>query len=256
MLRVLEGQPFRRLGGDKDIFPNVRLISATNRPLATLVAQGLFREDLYHRLKVLEMRLPSLRERLEDIEKLAIHFLAYLGTEMGYSQAYFAPEVLQLFMSYAWPGNVRELRNVVERALVLSRGEMILSHHLPREIRENSDPFEVPPSSSSAAFFSHIPPHQPARPWLERPLSTPSAPLVLPTHEQAMAAFPDVTQPSVTQEDLLQGESLLLEHAMTQHIQRVLLLFDGNISRASEALGITRQTLRRKLQNANLLGKE
>ena len=140
MLRVLEGKPFRRLGGDTDVQPDVRLISATNRSLPELVEKGLFRQDLYHRLKVLEIQLPPLRERAGDIEKLALHFLVQLGAEMGYKDTVFSNDALHILRTYSWPGNVRELRNVVERALVLSRGQHILPMHLPQELKSLSQP--------------------------------------------------------------------------------------------------------------------
>ncbi len=136
MLRVLEGHPFRRLGGEREISPTFRLVSATNRSLSDLVAQGGFRADLYHRLRVLEIKLPPLRQRGPDKEKLALYFLARLGAEMGYERPTISPDALQAIEHYAWPGNVRELRNVMERALVLSRNGFVVLKHLPSELRE------------------------------------------------------------------------------------------------------------------------
>jgi DNA-binding NtrC family response regulator len=131
LLRVMEGHPFRRLGGEKEIRVDVRLISATNRNLRTEVATGRFREDLYHRLRVIEIRLPPLRERREDIKELAVHFLARIAGELGRHDVSFSAGALDRLESYEWPGNVRELRNVVERALVLCRGPQIFADDLP-----------------------------------------------------------------------------------------------------------------------------
>lgn len=262
LLRVLEGQPFRRLGGEKHIFPKARLISATNRPLESLVSQGLFREDLYHRLKVLEIRLPSLRERQTDIEKLALHFLAYLGAEMGHSRAYFAPETICLFQRYPWPGNVRELRNVVERALVLSRGDLILPRHLPRELRdleqtnptisfsvyspqkaEHTNTTKSQEPRAEAAFESHIhtPPVLHVAPFPHAKMPTPQA----SEYARSLAFLSDAPR-LLAQEDT--HSALRLERVIVQHIQHVLGACEGNVTRAAEILGITRQTLRRRLR--------
>lgn len=142
LLRVLEGHPFRRLGGEREIAPTFRLVSATNRSLLDLVNRGDFRADLYHRLRVLEIKLPPLRQRGPDKEKLALYFLARLGAEMGYERPTVSPDALAALDAYGWPGNVRELRNVIERALVLSRTGFVELRHLPSELREGSGGLE------------------------------------------------------------------------------------------------------------------
>ncbi|MBX7098131.1 MAG: sigma-54 dependent transcriptional regulator [Myxococcaceae bacterium] len=135
LLRVLEGQTFRRVGGEDPISCDVRLICATNRDLPTQVKKGLFRADLYERLRVFEVPLPPLRTRREDIPHLAAHFVARLGAELGAASSAVLPEALEALVSHSWPGNVRELRNVIERALVLSGGKPIALEHLPHELR-------------------------------------------------------------------------------------------------------------------------
>ena len=135
LLRVLEGQTFRRVGGEDPISCDVRLICATNRDLPTHVKRGLFRADLYERLRVFEVPLPPLRERRDDIPHLAAHFVARLGAELGAASSAVLPEALEALVSHSWPGNVRELRNVIERALVLSGGKPIALEHLPHELR-------------------------------------------------------------------------------------------------------------------------
>lgn len=134
LLRVLETQTFRRLGGQKEIRVDVRFVSATHRDLPAMVRSGQFREDLYYRLNVGAIDLPPLRERQEDILPLARHFLAQTAPVIGIDSPGFDVGVEPLLKAYRWPGNVRELRNVVERAAILSHGEVISTQHLPKEI--------------------------------------------------------------------------------------------------------------------------
>jgi transcriptional regulator with GAF, ATPase, and Fis domain len=124
-LRVLEGHPFERVGGSKRIRVDVRVVAATNRNLEDAVSSGDFRRDLYFRLKVVEILVPPLRKRRADIEPLARHFLARFAGETGRRVRDFTPEALEALKTYDWPGNIREMRNVIERAVVLSHGELI-----------------------------------------------------------------------------------------------------------------------------------
>jgi Nif-specific regulatory protein len=124
-LRVLEGHPFERVGGSDPIQCDVRVIAATNRDLERAVGEGLFRRDLFFRLHVLEIFVPALRKRPEDITELAHHFLLKFNAETGRKIRGFSPEAMEQMLRYRWPGNVRELKNVVERAVVLARGECI-----------------------------------------------------------------------------------------------------------------------------------
>lgn len=124
-LRVLEGHAFERVGGNQSIKVDVRTVAATNRDLEKAVAEGKFRRDLYFRLRVLEILVPPLRKRPEDVIELAIHFLARFNGETGRRLRGFTPEAFQRMRHYRWPGNVRELKNVVERAVVLAQGEYI-----------------------------------------------------------------------------------------------------------------------------------
>jgi DNA-binding NtrC family response regulator len=124
-LRVLEGHPFERVGGSQPIKVDVRVIAATNRDLEKAVAEGSFRRDLYFRLRVVEIFVPPLRKRPEDIIELANYFLDKYIAETGRKIRGFTPEALQCMKQYRWPGNVRELKNVIERAVVLTRSEYI-----------------------------------------------------------------------------------------------------------------------------------
>jgi transcriptional regulator with GAF, ATPase, and Fis domain len=124
-LRVLEGHPFERVGGNKPIKVDVRVIAATNRDIERDVAEGRFRRDLYFRLRVLEIVVPGLRKRQEDIPLLADYFLQKFNAETGRRIKGFTPEAKEQLLKYLWPGNVRELKNVIERAVVLCRGQEI-----------------------------------------------------------------------------------------------------------------------------------
>ena len=124
-LRVLEGHSFERVGGSEAINADVRVIAATNRDLEQEVAEGRFRRDLYFRLHVLEIVVPGLRKRPEDIPLLAEHFLARFNLETGRRIEGFTPQAMEELLRYRWPGNVREMKNVIERAVVLTRGEHI-----------------------------------------------------------------------------------------------------------------------------------
>ena len=121
LLRVLQEQEFERLGGGRTHKVDVRLVAATNRNLAKMVARGQFRSDLYYRLNVFPILLPSLRERREDIPALVTHFVKMFSRRMGKQIASIPPETMAAFQWYSWPGNIRELQNLVERAVILSR---------------------------------------------------------------------------------------------------------------------------------------
>ncbi|MGH7193849.1 MAG: sigma 54-interacting transcriptional regulator, partial [Candidatus Saccharimonadales bacterium] len=124
-LRVLEGHPFERVGGSEPVKVDVRVIAATNRDLEKDVADGRFRRDLYFRLHVLEVYVPPLRKRPEDIPELAHYFFNKYNLETGRRLRGFSPAALEQMVRYRWPGNVRELKNVVERAIVLAAGDFI-----------------------------------------------------------------------------------------------------------------------------------
>jgi len=122
LLRVLEEGQVERVGGDRPIPVDVRVIVATHRNLDDLVKKGAFRQDLYHRVYVYPLLLPPLRERAEDIPMLVDHFAAQVAELNGWKPKPFAPDAIQELQRYSWPGNVRELRNVVERLLLLADG--------------------------------------------------------------------------------------------------------------------------------------
>jgi len=135
LLRVIQEREFSRLGGNATLKADVRLIAATHRDLEKLVADGLFREDLYYRLNVFPIYLPPLRERKTDILLLAEHFMEKYARENNQPVPRLSQSAMDLFMQHSWPGNVRELENVIERALLVCDGDTILSSHLPSSLQ-------------------------------------------------------------------------------------------------------------------------
>jgi DNA-binding NtrC family response regulator len=139
LLRVLQQRSFERLGSNTPINLNIRLICATNRNLAEMVQKGTFREDLYYRLNVVQMHLPPLRERRDDIPLLAQHFLRISSEQFGKKAKRFSQSALRALEEYSWPGNVRELENAVQRAVVLSEGQTVDVWHLPPAANQNCE---------------------------------------------------------------------------------------------------------------------
>jgi DNA-binding NtrC family response regulator len=137
ILRALQEREIERVGGEERIAVDVRVVAATHRELAALIALGEYREDLYYRLAVVRLHLPPLRERQGDIRELALHYTARLAAEHGRRLRYLSASALQRLEGHSWPGNVRELRNVIERAVLVTRGETLTSEEIridaPRE---------------------------------------------------------------------------------------------------------------------------
>jgi two-component system response regulator HydG len=153
ILRVLQEREFEPVGGTRSIRVDTRIISATNRNLEEEMETDRFREDLYYRLNVFTITVPSLRDRKSDIPLLADHFLAHYAAKNHCVFNGFQPQAMELLMRYAWPGNVRELENVIERAVIMARGERIGPEHLPGAIgdqdRSTTDPSPVLASGRS-----------------------------------------------------------------------------------------------------------
>jgi two-component system, NtrC family, nitrogen regulation response regulator NtrX len=131
VLRALQEGRFTRVGGTKPISSDARVLSATNKDLAAEIRRGAFRDDLYFRLAVVPIQVPPLRERGEDIPQMAHHFLAEAARHFGMRPKQLAPEAVEVLQAYRWPGNVRELKNLIERLLILTKGEEIRADDLP-----------------------------------------------------------------------------------------------------------------------------
>jgi len=140
LLRVLETLTFTPVGGHEDKKVDVRVIAATSRDVPKMVQEGAFREDLYYRLNVVQIKLPALRERTDDIPLLVDHFLRELSDKKGISAHRVSLEVMRLFMSYRWPGNVRELRNKLESMMIMAEGEVLTERDVPDEIMASTQP--------------------------------------------------------------------------------------------------------------------
>jgi len=149
LLRVLQEREIERVGGNRTIKIDVRVIAATNRPLEELLGRNNFREDLYYRLNVFPLHLPPLRERKSDILLLADHFIEKYNKKSHKNVKRIATSAINLLMSYHWPGNVRELENVVERAVLLASNDVILGIHLPPSLQSAESTGTAPTATLS-----------------------------------------------------------------------------------------------------------
>jgi two-component system response regulator AtoC len=200
ILRVLENQTFMRVGGEREIKVDVRIIAATNKNLETLVREGLFRKDLYYRLKVMVVEMPPLRERVEDILLLSTLFIEENNREHNKNIRGFSEEAKKFMAQYHWPGNVRELKNVIERAMILTDQEVITPKQLPFELRQSSG----------------------------------------------------YDRGNTVSEQFEITDEMSLEYIEKMHLSKVLKRLEGNKSKASKVLGISRATLRAKIRRYNL----
>jgi two-component system, NtrC family, nitrogen regulation response regulator GlnG len=216
MLRVLQDQRFERLGGNETLQSDVRVLTATNQDLPKLVEEGRFRKDLYYRLNAVSLRVPPLRERLEDVAELAHFFLFRFDRELNLDLRGFAPEALELLQNYTWPGNVRELQGVIKQAILNASGHLLFPEFLPEHLL--GTPSAAPKAESSGAEAFDL------SAFIDARLRNPTGPL----YDEVIAAV----------------ERLLLT--------RVLRQTHGHQTQASEALGITRATLRHKLRTLGM----
>lgn len=154
LLRVLQEKTFERVGGNHAIKVDIRIIAATNRDLADMVAKGLFREDLYYRLNVFPITIPPLRERGSDIITLADHFVTRFAAEAGKEVKRISTPALNMMMNYHWPGNVRELENVIERAIILCEDEVVHGYNLPPSLQTSVLSDSIPTGGLEAKIAS------------------------------------------------------------------------------------------------------
>ena len=220
ILRVLQGQEFERVGGNELIRSDVRIITATNRDLEKMVAEGTFRGDLYYRLNGFTIHLPALRERGEDITLLAEHFVSRFAKDLRKDVHTIADESLDLLKQYRWPGNVREFQSVLKQALLQATGPVLLPEFLPDSVRRRSEASQD--KSASSADLPAL------SEFVKQQLAGDSTSL-----------YADYQ--AITDRHLL---TLVLKHT------------NGNLSRAARYLGITRATLRTKLNALNLTAEK
>ncbi|MEM9999351.1 MAG: nitrogen regulation protein NR(I) [Pseudomonadota bacterium] len=229
LLRVLQQGEYMTVGGRTPIKTNVRIVTATNKDLRLLINQGLFREDLYYRLNVVPIRVPPLRERLEDIPDLATHFLGKVQEE-GLEAKRLLPEALQMLTRYNWPGNVRELENLVRRLAALYPQEAVDADTVANELRAS----EEDRGSVSAAVQGAA---------SAQPQTISEA--VEMNMQKYFASFGDGLPPPGLYHRVL-GE---LEYPL---IVATLTATRGNQIRAAEVLGLNRNTLRKKIRDLNV----
>jgi two-component system nitrogen regulation response regulator GlnG len=225
ILRLLQEQRFERLGGNETIQTNVRVLAATNQDLEALVEQGRFRQDLYYRLSVFMIYLPSLRERGGDLALLVQHYLRRFNQELGREVQVVAPEALELLQRYPWPGNVRELQSVLKQALLQAAGAILVPEFLPAFLWTDTQGKKVPQSVPAAV--------------------TP------PEVTNGFAALGPFL------EERLQSGAENLYDEMLQRLERLLLTrvlqhTGGNQLQAARILGITRGSLRTKLRELGI----
>jgi two-component system nitrogen regulation response regulator NtrX len=149
VLRILQERKFERVGGNRTIEVDVRVIAATNKDLDVEISRGAFREDLFYRLNVLPFHVPSLRERGEDIPLLASHFLEYFCSKESRENKKLTAKAMEALQSYHWPGNVRELKNIIERLVIMTSQPEITEQQLPAAIRTRQEPVGRPPYASA-----------------------------------------------------------------------------------------------------------
>jgi two-component system nitrogen regulation response regulator GlnG len=209
ILRVLQGQEFERLGGNELIRTDVRVVTATNRNLEQMVAEGTFRGDLYYRLNVYTITLPPLRERGDDLNLLAEHFVRSFSRDLNKDVHGISPDAMDVLKSYSWPGNVRELQSVIKQSLLHATGPVLLPAFLPSGLSGS------PPQSSGGAAIGNEDLTQYIRDQLRMGTSS---------------LYSDV-------------QALIDRRLLTE----VLTYSAGNLSRAAKYLGISRATLRSRL---------
>jgi DNA-binding NtrC family response regulator len=209
LVRVLQECALQRVGGKETIPVDVRVIAATHRDLQAAIQQKEFREDLYYRLSVVTVCLPSLRERREDVPALVEYFMKKYGEALGAAQPSIHPEAMQLLQSQPWPGNVRELENVVRKALLVAGGYTINSDHVRAVISRSRSDGE--------------------------------------SGDQTLRSMADVLLAAAQRGDLADAHGRLLEAAEREIIGQAIELTHGNQLQAARLLGISRLTLREKL---------
>lgn len=232
LLRVLQERSLERVGSGLSIGVDVRVVATSNRDLPKSVSRGDFRQDLFFRLNVLPIHLPSLRDRLEDVPALVEHFVLTITRREGKAVKTFAPDAIELMQAYTWPGNVRELQNIVERAVVLCRGELVEKSLI--------EPWLLPVGAMVPAAQAAM-----------APLPEPK-PIATASVDAAGAGILATTTPGAgpvrTDSDLIPMQGRVLEEIERDAIVRTLTRFGGHRQRTAQALGIGVRTLGLKLK--------
>ncbi|MDX2187966.1 MAG: sigma-54 dependent transcriptional regulator [Opitutaceae bacterium] len=244
ILRVLQQGEIQRVGGVETIKVDVRIIAATNKDLEAMVKAKTFREDLYYRLNVVRIRMPALRDRAEDIPQIVDFCVQNLNKQKKTRVGKVSPEAMAVLSRYTWPGNVRELENVIYRSAVIAQGDTILLKDLPVEVREAAG-LPTPPV-----------PAAPSAPAVE-PVAVPVSEVVrasaeVPVAESSQASLDVTGALDFLHVTLAKGDEPILSVLEREMIVRVVRAENGNMVRASEKLGITRATLRKRVDELGL----
>lgn len=249
LLRVLEEREIIRVGGNKRIDVDVRIIAATNKDLRKAILDGRFREDLYHRVKVIEIKLPSLRDRPEDISLLAKYFCSILAAQRRGSPKMLAEESIAVLAAYNWPGNVRELRNAIEQSYTLSRDQIILPEHLPVEVRLGGQ-IKVEKEEQARPFEPVVITEQIAGKEVEQS----GAEAMIPGVEGKGSAtgISGLISDLMRQSKSGEAYSFVMEKFEKELLRQSLEMHRWNQVQSAIHLGITRNTLRAKIEKYNL----
>ena len=230
LLRAIQESEFERVGGVKTIRVDVRIIAASNRDLEADIRDRSFREDLYYRLNVVPIRLPALRDRIEDLEALVTHFVGRCNARLGKSVTGFSAPALSAMARYSWPGNIRELENLVERMVLFSSGPVVGLDELPEQFLAAQEPAE--------AARSHLAAPMPS-------VSTTPAPLEPDTRQIRVP----LASLGFDLKEAVRAGSRLVEEVL---IREALDQTDGNVTRAARLLGISRRSLQSKMKELGL----
>ncbi len=247
ILRVLQQGEIQRVGGTETIKVDVRIIAATNKDLEEMVKAKTFREDLYYRLNVVRIKMPALRERVDDVPQILDFCIQNLVKQKKARVSKVSPEALAVLTRYRWPGNVRELENVVYRSAVIAQGDTILLKDLPAEIREAADGSSVVPVYGGISV-----PFEAARVTATESASLATAKIVA---ESIASGEPTLTVERALDflhGQLSEGDEPIMKRLEREMIVRVLAATEGNLLKASEHLGMTRATLRKRVDELGL----
>jgi DNA-binding NtrC family response regulator len=261
ILRVLQQGEIQRVGGTDTIRVDVRIIAATNKDLEAMVKAKTFREDLYYRLNVVRIKMPPLRERREDIPQIVDFCLQNLVKQRKARVAKVSPEAMAMLCRYDWPGNVRELENLVYRSAVIAQGDAILLKDLPPEVLASVGPATgvvapVTQVAPAATVSEPVPVPAPLNLTIA-PMSVAAsggsaAPVPLVAATASPAALTVAQALDFLHVELSKETEPLLERLEREMIVRTLKELDGNLARTSERLGMTRATLRKRVEELGL----
>jgi DNA-binding NtrC family response regulator len=245
ILRALQERRFERLGGAETVAVDVRVISATNKDLLAEIAAGRFREDLYYRLQVVDIPLPALRERREDIPLLVQHFLGRFNGQHGKAVSEVPPDTMQALIEYRWPGNVRELMNVIERAIILSDGPTLRKDLLPSDVQASSPQSEERSRVQGPESRVKASDPGPATQDSGGDESTPAK----RSHEVASPTLPYSWQEGVSFQD---AKRQTVQSFETAFLRAALGRHAGNVNQTALSLGLKRQALQQKLKELGI----